>query len=229
MSCLDDLVYLREQQSREEKWKYVINLCGKELPLTTNSEIVSRLMKLEGSSAITARIVTSNDWNSIQRLRKKRIPFNLPYFKSMTYMGISYKFAHFILTSPVAMALHSFFRGCKMPEEHFYATLYMVKGAPGGFNSKVKSRNLYFNVDQYFWLRGSERRYRGKCNGIDVHDICVVSIGDLAEVLKGSEHNLFHNKYLMEYDHTIMDCMEERLVELNKEEYQMDYKKMTDG
>ena len=41
-------------------------------------------------------------------------------------------------------------------------------------------------------------------------------------------HNIqgpfFHNKYFMEVDHTVMDCMEEQLVIRNKQEYVSDCK-----
>ena len=34
---------------------------------------------------------------------------------------------------------------------------------------------------------------------------------------------LFHNKYFMELDHVVMDCIEERIVDMNKREYEMEY------
>ena len=33
---------------------------------------------------------------------------------------------------------------------------------------------------------------------------------------------MFHNKYFMERDHTVMDCLEEQLVIRNKEQYDRD-------
>ena len=33
---------------------------------------------------------------------------------------------------------------------------------------------------------------------------------------------MFHNKYYMERDHTVMDCIEEELVSRNKQEYEKD-------
>ena len=36
--------------------------------------------------------------------------------------------------------------------------------------------------------------------------------------------HFFHNKYFMEYDHTVMSCMEERIVQINKLEYQQEGK-----
>ena len=52
MNCMKDLLDLRTQQ--EHKWKYLLNLCGKELSLITNREMVSRLVSLNGSSFIWA-------------------------------------------------------------------------------------------------------------------------------------------------------------------------------
>ena len=52
MNCMQDLLNYRA--TSVHKWKFVINLCGKELPLVTNREMVSRLLKLNGSSSIFA-------------------------------------------------------------------------------------------------------------------------------------------------------------------------------
>ena len=221
MNCLSDLVHIRDSQREQEKWKYVINLCGKELPLTTNHEMVFRLSKLNGSSAIPAHKVNPHDRESMKRLRHRTIPLNLPYYKSMTYMGVSYDFAHYLLTDPMAMKVRNFFKGCRIPEEHFYATLYMKPGVPGGFNPKLPKK-LYFGIDQYFWLN---KRYHYPCSGKNIHSICVVAAGDLKRIIEASNNGrkaLFHNKYFMELDHTNMDCMEERLVSRNKKEYEND-------
>ena len=47
-SCLSDLLLARE----DYPWRYVITLCGKELPLRTNAEIVSMLEPLNGTSSV---------------------------------------------------------------------------------------------------------------------------------------------------------------------------------
>ena len=72
------------------------------------------------------------------------------------------------------------------------------------------------------------------CHGKRVHWICIVTAGDmklvagetspcgLAAVRPEEATALFHNKYFMEFDHTVMDCMEERLVWMNRLEYQQD-------
>ena len=57
-----------------------------------------------------------------------------------------------------------------------------------------------------------------------MHGICIVGSGDLHRVKhKVDSENvlgpLFHNKYFMEWDHTVMDCLEEQLIIRNKREY----------
>ena len=53
MNCMTDLLQLRTAQ--RHKWRYLINLCGKELLLVTNREV--ELMKLNSSSSIIAQKV----------------------------------------------------------------------------------------------------------------------------------------------------------------------------
>ena len=77
-------------------------------------------------------------------------------------------------------------------------------------------------VADVIWVQGTL-----KCNSLVVHDICIISSADLYQVkYKVDLHNvygpLFHNKYFMEKDHTVMDCLEEQLVIRNKREYTKD-------
>ena len=66
------------------------------------------------------------------------------------------------------------------------------------------------------------------CSGATVHHICIITVGEFRSILAKNERKmpaqkaLFHNKYYMELDHTVMDCMEERLVAINKREYKKD-------
>ena len=218
MLCLKELVSRRESQPEPAKWKYVINLCGKEFPLATTHEIVSKLTKLNGSASfMTAR--TDKNRVSNWRLKGKTIPHNFVYYKSMTYGAISYTFAHFLLTNDTAQELYKFFQGCDMPEEHFYATLYRVPGVPGGYDPKLQP--LYFHIDFYIWLTGSKRH----CGGKNVHAICVVSVDELQEIVRRTEDGhayVFHNKYFMGVDHVVMDCAEEKMVTRNKLEYKQE-------
>ena len=75
MICLKDLLDSRERQFEQRKWKYVINLCGKELPLATNHEIVSHLVKLNGSSAISPRLIPKTEFKTYNRLEEAKFHF----------------------------------------------------------------------------------------------------------------------------------------------------------
>lgn len=88
---------------------------------------------------------------------------------------------------------------------------------PGGYNEKVD--HLIPKVADVVWFRGHT-----SCRGWNVHGICIVSSGDLHRLkykvdLDNIQGPFFHNKYFMERDHAVMDCLEEQLVIRNKEEY----------
>ena len=234
MDCMTDLLKLRAKQ--EHKWRYVINLCGKELPLWTNREIVTRLMRLNGSSSIIPQRVTPEDEENMSRIkykvlvnkRKKKIqmgrklgrpPFKYwQLYKSSSYNAISLAMAEYLAFDKNASRIHNFFKKCRSPEEEFYATLYMLPGVPGGYNPSIP-RNEYFSVVKAFWtISNSFQEEEYNCKGVVHHNICIITAADLASVTKGKDY-LFHNKYFMEVDHTVMTCMEERIVARNKLEY----------
>ena len=236
LNCHYDLFKFRESQPPSRQWKYVINLCGKELPLMSPHEIVSRLSVLNGSASIIPKKVTSRNVYDLERIRNKvkyswwygrpmttneklePIPFNLTYYKSSSYSILSLKFVHFLLTDPIALEVHHFFTKAMHSEEHFYATLFMMPRVPGGYNPKFK--NLYMRAAHSTWQLS---QHNEPCYGIVVNSICTITAKDLPMVMRTSENRtLFHNKYLMERDHTAMDCLEERIVEKNKLEYQKD-------
>lgn len=96
----------------------------------------------------------------------------------------------------------------------------MMAGVPGGFNKNLP-KNYYFSVERTFWTHHKHlkdgRDYH--CHGKVVHDVCIITAPDLSSVVK-SKNSLFFNKYFMDLDHTVMGCMEERIVASNKLEYQ---------
>ena len=228
MTCLEDLVRLRSELSEDNKWHYVINLCGKELPLTTTHEIASRLSRLNGQSAVGAwRVLRTTKPGALtwQRLLgHTSIPYHLPLYKSLAYMAISYDFAHFLLTNQTAIHLRQFFRRTHMAEEVFYATAYMIPGVPGGYDPKSPIQ-AKFNITQTIWHRSPKYRVYS-CYSKFIHYICIVTCGDLSTIMKyyrdTGEKALFHNKYFMELDHTVMDCIEERAVAKNRQEFETD-------
>lgn len=234
MNCLKDLLRLRATQTH--KWQYLINLCGKELPLHTNREIVSRLRKLNGSSSVMPYKCNITSFEYISRIRYPSMlnrretqlvvdhnhhlenpPFDpkTQFYKSKAYVALSHAFARFLATNSTALKVYKFFKKCQNPEEHFYATMYMMPGVPGGYDRRL--RDSYVHVESVYWWFLKHR-----CSGRVVRDVCVVGIGDLEWVLEKEGDHLFHNKYSMEFDHTVMNCVEQRLVHRNRREYQQE-------
>jgi hypothetical protein len=140
MNCLSDLLKYRNFQ--KHKWKYVINLCGKELPLVTNKEMVVKMMRLKGSSSIVTQPCANKKILVQQRLvhpvtlNKKGTdivmdkhkyledrPFNLTlYHKSSSYCALSFQFANYLVFNSSALKFYEFFKKTRNAEEHFYAT-----------------------------------------------------------------------------------------------------------
>ena len=216
MNCLNDLLKVREKQLYGMKWKYSINLCGKELPLHTNHEIVTRLYQLNGTSGMHVHKLLPNSLDQTERLKGKQLPFGLTLYKGLTFVALSYPFVHFLATNTTAITLYRFFKKCLLPEEHFYATAFMIPGVPGGYDP-----TKFFRMENTFW-KYNRKRKEGRCNGVIVHDICIVASGDLERIVMYEDTYIFHNKYSMELDHTVMDCMEERLIARNKDEVRQD-------
>ena len=232
MNCMKDLLNLRTQQ--EHKWKYLLNLCGKELPLITSREMVSRLMSLNGSSSVLT-YKQSDDLTMSRikykvKLNKEKTklvstsdllgdpPFPISqYYKSLSYVALSYQFADFLHTNATAVKIHEFFKNCANPEEHFYATIFMLPEVPGGYNQKMRTKMKYFNLENTFWIYGNKT-----CHGKVIHHICILGVGDLSRAVQKAGRHFFHNKYFMEYDHVVMDCMEERIVQMNNQQEGLD-------
>ena len=242
MNCLRDLHMHRTAQPTSQKWKYVINLCGKELPLASNQELVSRLLALNGSSSVSTSLATANEIRKrikyravLDRKRGRAVtssiplgppPFDIKIFKGSSYNAFSYTFVKFILTDPKVKAIYSFFLDCKNPEEHFYASVYMLPGVPGGFNKDLNAKHKYFSVARAIWcFDGRHCLFGFYCHGQVLRNVCVTNSKDLPSVMKSSmDRHVFHNKYLSELDHTIMDCLEERIVSKNRMEYEQECK-----
>ena len=235
MNCMRDLLDYRERQAVDSKWRYLINLCGKELPLVTMRELVVRLARLNGTSSIASRRSQSEEelsrikhpvsYNNVtfkyvisysKRLRPPPFDVDTQYYKSLAYIMASHSFADYLVNNHIAIRVHKFFEKCKNPEEHFYATMYHWPGAPGGYDPAYTGS--YPEVEGVFWA------YDRVCRGKVVHNVCIACAADLQEIVEETRIGkyAFHNKYFMEYDNVVMRCMEERIVQRNMAEYEIE-------
>ena len=230
-------------------WNYLIDLHGNELPLVTNREMVEALEPLNGINAITSGITINRlDNKSIiyrKFTRKAKIfprigmrltdellgpvPFNLTMYKSADSpnSAFSRKFVHFALTDNRAIALFNYLQNVLSAVEFFFNTLNNLPDAPGGkteYNQRPKHKRP--RIPQVMTRHWDTDKQTHPCDdGKYRHRICLVSASDLHWLRDVSLKNtyFFMNKYMMDYDHIVMDCMEELLLKRNLNEYETDY------
>ena len=247
LNCVQDL--LKYDQS---KWRYAINLVGRELPLQTNRDIVKLLKRASNVSIVDSHPIEDLFFNerfqfkwtvntatgSVHSTRQKlsAIPHAIKIYKGSTHFALTWQFAHFLLTNQKSIDFRQYLNDVWIPEEEFYASLYHISEAEkhGGYSRNVTLPISYLEVS--IWLLQTNPLHHKKkrkrkmattvehCSGLNVHAVCVVATGDLSRVYKIglSQNRFFFNKYFMEFDHVIMDCMEERLVQQNELEYAQD-------
>ena len=223
LTCLRYLTY----NYQPVQWKYANILCGKELPFNSNRVMVDTLSKLNGDTVINAYKVSKDVYRErfeshykakngkMQKLgpRLWRVPFGIKLYKSVNYISASINFVQFLLTSPRVQALHRYMSTALMPDEEFYATAYMLPEAP---TLHLTSKMDVMLVKTFF---------SKKCAGKAVHTSCILSVSDiplLYNYMARKTTIFFYNKYFMEYDHVVMDCMEQKIVEQNMLEYKRD-------
>ena len=135
LSCMSDLLELRG----EFPWKYVTTLCGKELPLRTNREIVRFLRGMKGLPVIYTSEFSSQEYSlklhhtvinrkrtrcrATRRFQSKPVPYGMKLLKTMAYFSLTPKFTYFVVHSSEAKALYEFVKPISGPEEAFYGTL----------------------------------------------------------------------------------------------------------
>ena len=126
-----------------------------------------------------------------------------------------------IMSSVLSIIMFAYF--------HAKFNLNLYTGVPGGYNEDYKERIPI--VSGVIWLSaalGREKNWKTYCNGWNIHKVCVCNSADLyrlnyqphtLSIKSGKGETLFHNKYFLELDHTIIECMEEEIVRRNRNEY----------
>ena len=239
LHCMQDLMTYPET-----RWRYVINLCGREVPLRTNREIVEALKRLKGYTALQLKNMTRYFWNDrfinkfyVRNEEMKQSnehqampPKEIKIYKSLNFIAASREFVYFLLHDPHSNKLHKYLDTVFIPEEHFYSSLYALPQAKGARPPKgALQENTMPIVDMYIWMTTEQRKNNIPfyCPGKKiVHHICILTGPDLGRIeqlgLRTKEPVFFFNKYFLEWDPTPMDCMEERLVIRNMYEYKYD-------
>ena len=232
----------RELQRTQLPWRYAINLHGTELPLATNRELVHLTKNMNGvnivdigenitnsnASHVKRKLHLSVSWNvkgtKIYHRRSSNIhtPFNMTLFKgaNSANSALTREFVDFMLTDERAKSLVHFLHDFESAVEFYFSTINHFPDAPGNAFLLKKGHRRPLLVHRIWNFRNSSRCLEGKWH----HRICIVSVGDLPWLKSGMDSGNFYfmNKYWIEYDHVVMDCMEDLLVEKNVEEFSRD-------
>ena len=156
---------------------------------------------------------------------QSRPPPGIKLYKSLTFLAASQAFVNFLLNNPLAVKFHSFLSTVYAPEEHFYSSLYALSQVKGARPPKRAIKPSDMPVNEVIWTPGWKRKIlKFYCPGRRImHNICILTASDLGWIEKmgicSTQPVFFFNKYFLEWDPTAMDCMEERLVPTNIDEY----------
>lgn len=195
------------------KWKYYINLTGKEFPLRTNYELVTILKSFNGANDIESYpFPAANEWRVKYEgghvggifwrgREKKPFKYKIELRKGSAYGMFSRRFVEFILKDDIARGFLAWSKGTLSPEEMVWATLNALPWAPGGYDVFTKHDNFTHASRVVLWEWDN-----ATCHGTWVRSVCVYAALDLP--MLSSRPELFANKFDSSIDTVPIDCLE---------------------
>lgn len=142
----------------EVKWKYLINLCGEDLPLKTNNEIVSYLKTIEPANSIEGTPLPMRKKNRyaykwkigegedeeykkapIMTNEKKSLPpGNMTLYAGLAYLFATREFIDWTMNDEYVKEVIEWSKDTFSPDEMIWASIARLEGAPGGVASNKK-------------------------------------------------------------------------------------------
>ncbi|XP_063819909.1 beta-1,3-galactosyl-O-glycosyl-glycoprotein beta-1,6-N-acetylglucosaminyltransferase 4 [Pseudophryne corroboree] len=229
LNCLHDLL------ASPVPWKYVINLCGQDMPLKTNFELVSDLKKLNGSNMLESSLPTDikkqrytfhhqvMDVLNLEYMqmpvktqtKKSPPPANIEMYVGSAYFVLSRPFIRYVFDSPLVAEFLEWCKDTFSPDEHFWATLTRVPGVPGGLSraeKDVTDLDSRTRLVKWNYLEGS---LYPPCTGNHVRSVCIYGAAELRWLIK-SKH-WFGNKFDPKVDPVLIKCLIENLEEQQRQ------------
>ncbi|XP_030049132.1 beta-1,3-galactosyl-O-glycosyl-glycoprotein beta-1,6-N-acetylglucosaminyltransferase 4 [Microcaecilia unicolor] len=220
LNCLSDLLNSLVQ------WKYAINLCGQDLPLKSNFELVSELKKLNGenmletgrpSSVKKERYMYQYTIKSMLEVfipmpvrtavSKEPPPHDIEMFVGSAYFVLSQAFIQYVFESPLAKKFLAWSVDTFSPDEHFWATLVRLPGIPGEIPRAAPDvTDLQSKTRLVKWIYMEEYLYP-PCTGTHLRSVCIYGAAELRWLLKSG--HWFANKFDAQIDPVIIKCLTE--------------------
>ncbi|KAJ7335855.1 hypothetical protein JRQ81_013796 [Phrynocephalus forsythii] len=228
MNCLSDLI------KSSTPWKYVINLCGQDFPLRSNFELVSELKKLNGENMLeTVKPSSSKRERFIYHYELQKMPYeymkmpvktnvskeppphNIEMFVGSAYFVLCRAFVQYVLESPLARDFFEWSRDTYSPDEHFWATLVRVPGAPGQVSRDAQDITDLQSKTRLVKWNYLEGHLYPPCTGIHLRSVCIYGAAELRWLINSG--HWFGNKFDSKVDPVLIKCLAEKLEEQQKE------------
>lgn len=224
LNCLSDLL------RSEVKWRYVINLCGQDVPLRTNIELVSGLKNLNGSNMLettkprhkTVRFMyhweltgeTEHKWLVRTSQLKSPPPHGIEMFVGSAYFILSREFIVYMNTSAVVKDFLAWTEDTYSPDETIWATLVRIPGIPGEVpRSHPEITDLMSKTRLMKWSSHEPHLYPA-CTSVHIRAVCIFGAAEIRWLLNCG--HWFANKMDPNVDPITVQCFEEKLRERQK-------------
>ncbi|XP_072420836.1 beta-1,3-galactosyl-O-glycosyl-glycoprotein beta-1,6-N-acetylglucosaminyltransferase-like [Chiloscyllium punctatum] len=221
LNCMGDLV------RSKNPWKYFVNLCGQDLPIQTNREIIKKLIAAKGQNIITSyppSVTKQTRWKYryliddtvVRKSQLKQKQRNINIFVGNAYFIATRDFVDYVLKSSEIKQFFKWSEDTYSPDEHVWATIHRMPGVPGSEHVWDTNRSLSVPVFSHLitWKSQQTNSEHGRqghpCAGEYRHYNCVYGAGDLPWIFQ-HRHHLFANKFDSEMDNTAVQCIEEHL------------------
>ncbi|KAJ8002417.1 hypothetical protein DPEC_G00158670 [Dallia pectoralis] len=221
LNCMEDLLKSPVQ------WRYLLNTCGTDFPIKTNTEMVQSLKLLNGKNSMESE--TTNDYKKRRwqyhhnvtdtvvwtDVKKSPPPISTPMFSGNAYFVVSRAFVHHVMESQEIRTFLEWEKDTYSPDEHIWATLQRIPSVPGSNPPNIKyeqsDMNSIARLVKWSYHAGDVRSGAPypHCSGDYRRAVCVYGAGDLQWLLK--HHHLLANKFDPEVDDVAIRCLESYL------------------
>ncbi|WAR03784.1 GCNT1-like protein, partial [Mya arenaria] len=205
-----DLVCMQDMLRKGGNWKYFINLTGQELPLRTNYELVKILRVLDGKN-----IIECEQYNEDRIKGAGAPPFGVQAIKGSIHSLLARKFVAFILRNQKSRRIINWAARTYIPDEMTLPTIHCNPSlnAPGGLQEPF--RKYRWEVLQRYKVWGKFGLH--PCNGKFVRGICIFGPKDFPTLV--GRHELFVNKFNLDYNFDVAVCLADTLMKRHVLEY----------
>jgi len=198
--CMESLL------AKSQAWRYFINLTGQEFPLKTNRELVEILTAYRGANDVEGvrRKANKGRWH----YHKDTMPKGIEPSKGAVHVALNRDFVDFAVYDSRSHDLLKWLKPQNVPDETFFSTINHNPslGVPGSFLGLDDIETI---MERKPWFGRYKSWCDGPCAKRRVHDVCILTIGDLPDIHKS--HKFFANKFYLNEDRIVYGCLEQRL------------------